>query len=142
MNPENERLVRESWEILGPKSGSLVDAFYARLFESSPEVSSLFAGTDMAAQKRKFVVMLHEIVRVLDRPHLLVTEVAESGRRHVVYGVQDAHYAVVGSALLWAIAQALGPASTTEVLFAWREAYDLLASEMKRAAAGESPIPQ
>ena len=137
MNPESERLVRESWEILRPKSAVLAESFYARLFESSPAAASLFASTDMEAQRRKFIVMLHEIVRVLDHPRLLVSEVMDSGRRHVSYGARDEHYPAVGSALLWSIAQALGTDSTTEVLTAWREAFDLLATVMKQGASGE-----
>ena len=49
-------------------------------------------------------------------------------------GVLDHHYADVGAALLWAIGDALGHDATPEVLSAWREAYDLLAAVMRRAA--------
>jgi hemoglobin-like flavoprotein len=47
--------------------------------------------------------MLSEIVRVLDRPELLVSEVAESGRRHVNYGVRERDYDDVGAALIWTL---------------------------------------
>ena len=135
MSPESERLVRSSWEQLSPKVDDVVAVFYDRLFASAPEAASLFGGTDMTHQRRKFAVMLHEIVRVIDTPRLLVGEVADMGRRHVGYGVLDRHYGDVGAALLWAIADGLGPSGTPEVLSAWREAYDLLAAVMKRAAA-------
>jgi nitric oxide dioxygenase len=52
----------------------------------------------------------------------------------VSYGVQDRDYEDVGAALLSAIGEALGPRGTPEVLSAWREAYDLLAAVMRRAA--------
>ena len=78
--------------------------------------------------------MLAEIVRVLDRPELLVSEVAASGRRHVGYGVHDRDYEDVGAALLWALENHLGAAFTPDVRAAWREAYTLLAAVMQRAA--------
>jgi hemoglobin-like flavoprotein len=108
MSPESERLVRESWEAARPMSDAVVTVFYARLFESNPSLARLFDGTNMEEQRRKFTLMLSEIVRVLDQPDLLVGEVAESGRRHVNYGVQDRDYEDVGAALMWALDQGLG----------------------------------
>jgi hemoglobin-like flavoprotein len=138
MTPETERLVRDSWEQLRPNTDAMVAAFYARLFEQNPEAAALFAATNMPEQRRKFVVMLSEIVRVLDQPELLVDEVADTGRRHVSYGVKARDYADVGAALLWAIGEELGDEYTPEVKAAWREAYDLLSAVMQRAASRTS----
>ena len=138
MSPESERLVRDTWEALQPAGDALVASFYAKLFEGNPALEKLFTPTDMKEQRRKFIVMLSEIVRVLDTPDLLIGEVAASGKRHVTYGVQDRDYEDVGAALLWAIGEALGPRCTPEVLSAWREAYDLLAAVMRRAATRTS----
>ena len=134
MTPESDRLIRESWERLLPVGDAMVESFYSKLFESNPELEKLFRPTDMKEQRRKFLVMLSEIIRVIDMPELLISEVADSGRRHVSYGVQDRDYEDVGAALLWAIGRALGDSCTPEVLSAWREAYDLLAAVMRRAA--------
>jgi hemoglobin-like flavoprotein len=138
MSPESERLIRESWEQLRPVSDAVVKAFYERLFESNPELAKLFDTTNMAEQRRKFIVMMSEIVRVLDQPETLVSETADSGRRHVHYGVRDRDYDDVGAALLWAIGDALGERATPQIKAAWREAYDLLAAVMRRAAMRES----
>lgn len=138
MSPESEQLVRESWEALQPAGDTLVASFYSKLFESNPALEKLFSPTDMKEQRRKFVVMLSEIVRVIDTPDLLISEVAASGRRHVGYGVSDRDYEDVGAALLWAIGNALGDRSSPEILSAWREAYDLLAAVMRRAATRTS----
>jgi hemoglobin-like flavoprotein len=134
VSPESERLVRETWQLIAPASEKVVAAFYARLFEANPAAAELFASTNMIEQRRKFSVMLNEIVRVLDNPNLLVGEVAASGKRHVSYGVKERDYDDVGAALTWAIGQSLGERNTPEVQAAWREAYALLAAVMKRAA--------
>jgi hemoglobin-like flavoprotein len=135
VSPESEQLVRQTWKQLEPVSNTMVATFYTRLFESNPNARALFGSTDMVEQQRKFRGMLAEIVRAIDNPDLLINEVAASGRRHVGYGVSDRDYDDVGAALIWAIGSALGPAFTTEVQYAWREAYALLAAVMKRAAA-------
>ena len=41
------------------------------------------------------------------------------GRRHVGYGVTDAHYDTVGGALLWTLEQRLGPEFTPDVKAPW-----------------------
>ena len=134
MSPENVRMVRESWELALPVSNELVTAFYARLFRANPALSKLFEKTDMKEQRRKFIVMMSEIIRVIDQPQLLVSEVADSGRRHVTYGVHDRDYEDVGAALLAALGDVLNERFTPQVRAAWREAYDLLAAVMRRAA--------
>jgi hemoglobin-like flavoprotein len=140
VTPERERLVRESWARFRLDAGSAAATFYAHLFELDPASQRLFAATDMEAQGHKLMRMLEEIVRVLDQPESLVSQVADLGRRHVGYGVRDADYESVGAALLWTLEDALGPSFTPEVRDAWSEAYLLLASVMRRAAARTSQV--
>ena len=140
MTPERERLIRESWAQFQPHAGPAAAKFYAHLFDLDPVSERLFATTNMVAQGRKLMQMLEEIVRVLDQPESLVGQVADLGRRHVGYGVRDADYESVGAALLWTLEEALGPAFTPEVRDAGSEAYLLLASVMRRAAARTSQV--
>jgi hemoglobin-like flavoprotein len=137
MRPETERLVRESWKQFEPVAEQSAGFFYEKLFELDPEARRLFAKTDMEAQGRKVMRMFAEIVRTLDQPEELITEVADLGRRHVHYGVRDAQYDSVGTALLWTLEHGLGPAFTPEIRNAWTEAYLLLSSVLRRAAAQE-----
>lgn len=138
MTPEQQALVRESWRQFEPTLRAAGAHFYDRLFELNPGVRQLFAGTDLQAQEVKLMAMFGEIVRALDQPSELVAEVAALGRRHVQYGVKDADYESVGAALLWTLEQALGEAFTLEVREAWTEAYLLVATVMRRAAARAS----
>jgi hemoglobin-like flavoprotein len=137
MRPETERLVRESWNQFAPVAEQSAGFFYQKLFELDPEAQRLFARTDMELQGRKVMRMFAEIVRTLDQPHALIPEVADLGRRHVHYGVQDSQYDSVGTALLWTMERGLGPAFTDEVRDAWTEAYLLLSTVLRRAAAQE-----
>jgi hemoglobin-like flavoprotein len=73
-------------------------------------------------------------VKGLDRLDQLVPVVEQLGRRHADYGVIDAHYDTVGSALLWTLEMGLGHAFTADVKDAWATVYGLLATTMKEAA--------
>lgn len=134
MEQETENLVRQSWELLSERQDEMARAFYARLFEIAPETGALFAGTDMASQRRKLLRMLSQIVRRIDRPGALVPELTALGARHVQYGATSHGYDLVGEALVWAIGQQLGPAMTEDVKAAWIEAYRLVADLMQRGA--------
>lgn len=137
MKPETERLIRQSWNQFEPVAEASARFFYEKLFELDPEARRLFARTDMEAQGRKVMQMFAEIVRMLDQPEGLIAELAALGRRHVHYGVRDAQYDSLGSALLWTLELGLGPAFTPEVRNAWTEAYLLLSTILRRAAAQE-----
>lgn len=134
MSPENEQLIRESWKLLEPQAAQFAGLFYDRLFEMDPQVRALFATTDMDRQRVKFVDMLRVLVKGMDDPAHLVSEVAASGRRHADYGAQDAHYGVVGAALLWAIEQGMGDRFDHATRDAWRELYTLISAVMRRGA--------
>lgn len=134
MDQESIRLVQQTWKQVDPIRDQAAALFYGRLFELDPSLRPLFKG-DMAEQGRKLMNMLATAAMGLDRLDGIVGEVQALGRRHVAYGVQDAHYDTVGAALLWTLEQGLGDAFTPQVKAAWAEAYTLLAGTMKQAAA-------
>jgi nitric oxide dioxygenase len=73
-------------------------------------------------------------VRGISRLDELVPAVRALGKRHVGYGVTDAHYDTVATALIWTLGQGLGTAFTPELRDAWVETYTILANTMKSAA--------
>ena len=132
-----KRLVQESFGAIAPIADDAAALFYRRLFELDPTLERMFKG-DMAEQRRKLMQMLTAAVKGLDRLDQLVPVVEQLGRRHADYGVTDAHYDTVGSALLWTLDMGLGRAFTPEVKEAWATVYGVLASTMKSAAAREA----
>jgi nitric oxide dioxygenase len=141
VSPDAVLLIRRTWAELAPGADALADDFYRRLFAIDPDAARLFAHVDMPAQRRKFMHMLGELVRVADDPGVLVSESVPSGRRHAGYGARDEHYTLVGGVLQQAIAQALGPSYTPDVAAAWRELYALVAAVMRRAGARAAASP-
>ncbi len=133
MTSEQVSLVKESFARVAGNPGAVAELFYGRLFTLDPALRPLFKG-DMAAQGQKLMAMIATAVRSLDKPEAIVPAVQALGARHYGYGVQDADYDTVGSALLWTLEQGLGPNFTPETKAAWTATYTLLAGVMKDAA--------
>ena len=126
-------LVQDTFATIAPIADDAAALFYRRLFELDPSLERMFRG-NMAEQRKKLMQMLTAAVKGLDRLDQLVPVVEQLGRRHAGYGVTDAHYDTVGSALLWTLDMGLGRAFTAEVKDAWATVYGLLATTMKEAA--------
>jgi hemoglobin-like flavoprotein len=139
MTPESITLVQRTFANVHPMADTAAALFYERLFTLDPTLRSLFH-SDMHEQGRKLMAMLQLAVAGLSRLDELVPVVQALGRRHHRYGVQDAHYATVGAALLWTLQQGLGARFTPEVQAAWTSAYTLLADTMRAAAAPEEAV--
>ena len=88
----------------------------------------------MAHQRRKLIQAISTVVGALDRFEDVEPAIADLGRRHVAYGVTDAHYGTVGAALLWTLEQGLGDAWTADVKAAWVAAYTAISDVMRSAA--------
>jgi len=134
MTPRQIAHVRESFASVRPIAAQASALFYGRLFELDPSLRALFRG-DMDQQGRLLMQMIGVAVAGLDRLDALVPALHDLGRRHVGYGVQDAHYDTVGIALLWTLEQGLGVAFTPDVRDAWAAAYGLLAVTMQAGVA-------
>jgi len=134
MNAERKRLVQDSWAGISRDHDRVATAFYARLFEIDSAARPMFAKTDMAEQRTKFVAMLGEIVGNLDLPEELIPSLSALGRRHKDYGVRAIDYDRVREAFFAALLMELGDRFTDELRDAWEEAYALTASVMKRGA--------
>lgn len=133
MTPDNIALVKTSWQQVLPIQKTAAELFYGRLFELDPSLRPLFRG-DMTEQGRKLMTMINTVVMSLDRLGPMLGAIEDLGRRHVAYGVTEAHYDTVGGALIWTLGKGLGEQFTPAVQAAWTEAYDTLASAMKQAA--------
>jgi hemoglobin-like flavoprotein len=135
MTGEQIRLVRVTWLEVAPIADTAARLFYGRLFESDPEIQRLFAHADMDQQRAKLMRTLTVAVGALDKLETIRPALENLGRRHVGYGVEERHYDLVGTALLWTLEQGLGDGYTAEVAEAWAAAYTTLATIMREAAA-------
>jgi hemoglobin-like flavoprotein len=126
-------LVQSTFAMVVPIAETASDIFYTKLFELDPSLKALFKG-DIKDQGRKLMTMLAAAVKGLDDLAGLVPIVQDLGKRHVGYGVTDAHYDTVGAALLSTLETGLGDAWNEEVKAAWVSVYTVLATTMKDAS--------
>ena len=134
MDREQIRLVQDSFRQLAPFADWAARAFYARLFELDPSLSTLFKG-DICVQGRRLMQTLGLMVKSLDRMGQFLPTVRDLGALHIGYGVQEKDYDTVGRALLWTLSEGLGEAFTPEVEAAWAGVYATLAAAMQEGAA-------
>lgn len=134
MSPDQIHLLRKSFARVEPQAQIAALSFFRRLFELAPEVRPLFK-SGIEEQSTKFVEMLVLAVNLTDRPGSLETELRELGARHLEYGTKDAHYDLVGRALLDMLSDVLGSDFTPATRAAWTEFYAFMADCMKKGAS-------
>ena len=134
-------LVRDSFALVEPIAAPAATLFYVKLFAADPTLRGLFRG-DMQHQGERLMAMIGKAVALLEQPQVLLPVLRSLGKRHVAYGVVDAHYGTVGQALLDTLDQGLGEAFTPAVREAWATCYGVIAATMQagaREAEAETP---
>jgi|SRR3954447_10547876 len=129
MTRYQNHLVRESFEIVREVAEPMTVLFYGRLFDLNPDLRHLFH-IDIREQSRKLLSMLSTIIDSLETLDTIRPELRELGRKHVGYGVRREHYATLGSALLWALAQALDSEFSPDVRMAWTQVIEGISTAM------------
>lgn len=135
MTPERERLVQEIWKQFEPVAADHARFFYDKLYELDPEARALFSTTNMDEQRHRLMETIAYLTAEIADTERFVTDLVALGRRHGGYGVRDSDYDAAGVALLWTLEQALGSAFTPEARDAWNEAYQAMASVMRRVSS-------
>ena len=133
MTPEQIHLVQKTWRSVLPVGDTAAELFYGKLFSLDPGVRQLFR-SDLLEQGRNLTAMISVAVGMLHKPERIALAVRQLGERHAGYGVEQRHYEMVGTSLVWALEKCLGEAFTPDVDAAWRAAYAFLAETMHEAA--------
>jgi hemoglobin-like flavoprotein len=134
MTPEHIHTVQSTWLKVLPIKDAAAQLFCERLLEIDPSLRGLLRG-DMRQQGAQFMQLIDATVNGLSRLERIIPLLEELGRRYAGYGVKNHHYATVGAALLWTLAQGLGTEFTPKAKVAWATIYAVLALTMREAAA-------
>src|SRR5262245_42309266 len=133
MTATQRRLVRDSFELLRQDARPFALLFYGKVFELDPSARRLFHN-DIALQGRKLVDTLDTVTQALDHFDSLRPRLIELGRQHAGFGVRAEQYDVITRALLWGLAQALGPDCDAPTRDAWKSLLAAITSVMKEGA--------
>jgi hemoglobin-like flavoprotein len=135
MTPEQVKSVQDSFAKIASLSDAAAEILYERLFMIAPGTRALFPG-DMTEQRAKLMATLAAVVNGLGDLESILPAASALAKRHVAYGVTEAHYGTVGDALLWTLERGLGAGWTPGVAAAWTQAYATLSGFMISEAYG------
>jgi hemoglobin-like flavoprotein len=133
MTPEQIELVQNSFAKIRPAAPKVAKLFYSRLFQVAPQVRPMFP-ENMDEQGKKLMAILGTAVQSLTNLPALIPVLEKLAQTHLEYGVEAAHYDVVGEVLLWTLEQGLGDHFTEEVKEAWGQTYTIISQTMCDAA--------
>jgi hemoglobin-like flavoprotein len=141
MTPTQIRILRRSFEHIGPLSDRISRSFYDRLFEIAPETIGLF-GHDEAAQHRLFADIFRHFVNQNLRSMLTLPVTGANNREISLPGIVELwqsqvspsarpeHFARARDAFVWSLQQHLGGRMEREVLDAWVRAFEIITGAM------------
>jgi hemoglobin-like flavoprotein len=119
------------------KSRPLAARFYQILFERHPELRALFPA-DLSALRAHFMATLDLVISNLGRVTAVDSVLRDLGARHLRFGAQPHHYALVRNALLEALAQESNGGWDETLARGWRLAIATVIIPMLRGAAVET----
>lgn len=131
--------VTRTWKLVEANLEASGIAFFKRIFEIAPEALQLFSFKDepnlyesekLKTHATKVMTTVGVAVAGLVDVAKLVPVLKGLGKKHVAYGVVEAHYEVVGAALLHTLENGLGEHWTPAVKEAWTSVYGVVSSTM------------
>jgi hemoglobin-like flavoprotein len=126
--------VGSSFARLRARGDAFIASVYERLFALSPSSRALFP-PDMTEQRAKLLHALSLATDSLNDPERMGPILEDLGRRHVGYGVEPAHFALLERALLGALADFDGEQWTPALERAWRRGFAFIEAAMTRGMA-------
>ena len=129
LNQNTIDIIKSTVPALKEHGVEITTTFYKRMFESNPEIKSMFdMGKQESGEQPKALAMaVLAAAQNIDNLEAILPAVKKIGKAHVNTNVKPEHYPIIGQNLLSAIKEVLGDAATDEVLNAWREAYEVIA---------------
>ncbi|WNG25940.1 NO-inducible flavohemoprotein [Cystobacter fuscus] len=130
LNAQQRAIVKATVPLLETGGEALTTHFYRVMLGEYPEVRPLFNQAHQAsgAQPRALANAVLRYARHIDELEQLGGLMKQIIHKHVALRVLPEHYPIVGTCLLRAIREVLGPqVATDEVIAAWAAAYQQLA---------------
>ncbi len=130
IKPETVEVIKATLPVLKTHGEDLTRLFYQRMFENNPEVKPFFnqAHQQAGSQQKALAGAICAYAEHIDNPAALADAVELIAQKHASLGIKAEHYPIVGINLLAAIRELLGEAATEEIIDAWAEAYQALAT--------------
>ena len=133
-------ILKQTLTDAGPAADREMAYFYSLLFTANPQLRAMFP-LAMDEQRKALSAALARCVWSMDNPQSLHEYLAQLGRDHRKYGVQEKHYQVFGTTLATALRLLNGPSWSDETAAAWDTAISHVCSVMAAAAQDAAAEP-
>ena len=123
-------IVKATVPVLEEYGTAITTVFYKNMFHEHPELLDIFNETNqkLGRQQTALAMTVLAAAKHLENLATLLPQVTQISHKHRALQILPEHYPIVGKHLLAAIKEVLGDAATDDILTAWTEAYDEIAS--------------
>ncbi|MFP4006566.1 MAG: globin domain-containing protein [Spirulinaceae cyanobacterium] len=134
MNPKTIQIVKSTAPVVKKHGTAITARMYEIAFNERPEYRKFFENTHMKSEQEgrkqaaKLAASVYAYASHIDELEKLGDAVEHIAKAHVNTRVIAEQYPVIGECLLTAMKEVLGDAATPEIMEAWTEAYNSLAS--------------
>jgi nitric oxide dioxygenase len=129
-SPKTLEIVTATVPVLEEHGVAITTVFYKNMFNEHPELLDIFNETNqkLGRQQTALAMTVLAAAKHLDKLATLLPQVNQISHKHRALQILPEHYPIVGKHLIGAIKEVLGEAATDDIITAWTEAYDEIAS--------------
>lgn len=129
-SPKTLEIVTATVPVLEEHGTAITTVFYKNMFEEHPELLDIFNETNqkLGRQQTALATTVLAAAKHLDKLATLLPQVTQISHKHRALQILPEHYPIVGKHLIGAIKEVLGEAANDDIIDAWTEAYDEIAS--------------
>ena len=123
-------IVKSTVPVLEEHGTAITTVFYKNMFNEHPELLDIFNETNqkLGRQQTALATTVLAAAKHLDKLATLLPQVTQISHKHRALQILPEHYPIVGHHLIGAIKEVLGEAANDDIIGAWTEAYDEIAS--------------
>lgn len=152
MTPTQIRILRRSFEHIGPVADRISRGFYDRLFAIAPETRGLF-GQDEAARERLFQDIFRHfssqtLRSMLTLPvtssksrEISIPDIVELWHAQIGHGARPEHFVLAKDAFAWSLQRHLGSVIDGDAIDAWVRAFEIITTAMADAMRSGATRP-
>ena len=123
-------IVKATVPVLEEHGTAITTVFYKNMFNGHPELLDIFNETNqkLGRQQTALAMTVLAAAKHLENLATLLPQVTQISHKHRALQILPEHYPIVGTHLIGAIKEVLGEAANDDIINAWTEAYDEIAS--------------
>ncbi len=127
---EQKEIIKSTAPILKEHGKEITSIFYKHMFQAHPELLNLFNQTNqkIGSQPLALANTIYFAAENIDNLDVLMPQIQHIAHKHRALTILPEHYPIVGKYLLLAIDEFLGDKGDANILNAWSNAYDVIAS--------------